>query len=221
MFQSDPEESNLTASFPHFPSIHGSQAGLYHLSEKLISITEINLEKFCRVQEMWPWIYLSMMYQNFSLLCGCVQHNQPQYLQIEPLMEKSNRNVLSSVSWLRISDVGAAWHSRDGGSCRAAWSAAFWMLLLEDEKYRSARDWIWRRRHGVCLDLSQGRSQYKQAALCPDGCPEQEATAQNCNCVFSCCQVGATTDLWPKHPDLKLLPWPSSIPRWTGECMKN
>lgn len=140
MFQSDPEESNLTASFPHFPSIHGSQAGLYHLSEKLISITEINLEKFCRVQEMWPWIYLSMMYQNFSLLCGCVQHNQPQYLQIEPLMEKSNRNVLSSVSWLRISDVGAAWHSRDGGSCRAAWSAAFWMLLLEDEKYRSARD---------------------------------------------------------------------------------
>lgn len=39
-----------------------------------------------------------------------------------------------------MSDVGAAWHSRDGGSCRAIRSAAFWMLLLEDEKYRSARD---------------------------------------------------------------------------------
>lgn len=45
--------------------------GLDHCSEKLISITEINLEKFCRVQEMWPWICLSIMYQNFSLLCVC------------------------------------------------------------------------------------------------------------------------------------------------------
>lgn len=117
----------------------GAQRGLYHLGERLISITEINLEKFHRVQQMWPWICLSTRI-SLSPVWVCVQHNQSQYLQTEWLMEKSNRNGLSSVSWLRISDVGAAWHSRDGGSRRAGWSAPFWMLLLEDEKYRSARD---------------------------------------------------------------------------------
>lgn len=30
----------------------------------------------------------------------------------------------------------------------------------------------------MCLDLSQGRSPYKQATLRPDGYPEQEATAE-------------------------------------------
>lgn len=53
-------------------------------------------------------------------------------------MKKCNRNGLGSISWIRISGVGADWHSR--GSHRAVQSAAFQMLLLEDEKYMSARD---------------------------------------------------------------------------------
>lgn len=137
-------------------------------------------------------------------------------------MQKCNRNGLGSVSWLRISDVGADWHSRGGGSCRAVWSATFQMLLLENEKHTSVRDleygvgdmeYVWICHKGgvstnkpLCVQMVTltRRLLHKIAFVCSPVVEWEQPQTFDQNTVTSSCCLN-----------------PLLFPRWSGERTRN